>query len=329
MITEIYKYNKHSALIMCLILLLLFSIGNAQQVLQEYNFYGNKRFDSDQLLDWSGLATAGPISSVLISAANKKIISGYQSEGYLYARIDSTVLSESSDAKYVSVSWHLNEGTPVNLGSVELLLDSLDAEDLENMIDFREGDIYRSDLIESELKVIARFFADRGYPLATINVNDTRMRTEDGVQYIDLKIHVKAGPAIMVNKIILRGNQVTEDEVILREIGVNRGTSYNQEKIDEIPQQLLRLGYFDQVKPVRIIDAKEEKTNLLIEVVEGNTTTFDGIVGYIPPTQGETDQDGFFTGLINLNFRNLFGSGRKFEVYWRKQDRFSEEFKLY
>jgi outer membrane protein insertion porin family len=62
-------------------------------------------------------------------------------------------------------------------------------------------------------------------------------------------------------------------------------------------------------------------------VQEGNATTFDGVVGYIPAEDGSSE-NGFFTGLIDLSLSNLFGTGRKFGVYWKKPDRNSEEFSI-
>ncbi len=312
-----------------MLLTLLVGNGYSQEVVEKYEFFGNERFDDDQLQTWSGLKEGFAVNLSIINAANQKIITGYQEAGYLFARIDSTVLSSEDKKKGSTVQWYINEGELVRLGKVRMVADSLSIEDLENLVDFNEGDIYRREYIESELAVIGQFYAESGYPLATIDITNTSLRSEEDIKYIDIEIKINSGPGIAINKIILRGNQSTQDEVILRELDIKNGERYNQKKIDAIPKQLNYLGYFSDILPVRAIGLHNGKTDLLIEVKESNTTTFDGIIGYIPPKPTESSEEGYFTGLINLNFRNLFGTGRKFEVNWRKPDKFSEEFRIF
>ncbi len=304
-------------------------VGFGQGVLDNFDFIGNEEFSSSQLIQWGGLSEGSFINPLIIASANKKIVARCQEEGYLFARIDSTVISENDKNNQVSVRWYLIEGPMVRLGNVQLIADSIDVEYLESIVDFTTGDIYRKEDVESQLQEIGHYYATNGFPLAVINISKTRFRTEGDDKYMDFIMEIESGPKISIKNIRIKGNIVTRDEVILREINIRNGDVFNQEKIDEIPDRLNRLGYFSQVPPVRIIGLKERKTELLIEVTEGNTTTFDGIVGYVPPTQNQKSEEGFFTGLINLNFRNLFGTGRKFEVNWQKSDRFSEQFRIF
>jgi outer membrane protein insertion porin family len=310
-------------------LILLTVNGFGQAVVRNMDFYGNERIDDELLETWSGLKEGSAINQAIIHRINQKIITAYQEVGYLFARIDSTIITKEDSGKTMSIRWHINEGTLVRLGKVRMVADSLSLEDLENLVDFNEGDIYRREYIESEIALIGQFYAENGFPLATIDITNTSLRNEDDIKYIDIEIKINSGPGITINKIILRGNQSTHDEVILRELDIKNGAKYNQKKIDDVPKQLNHLGFFNEISPVRVIGLKNGRANLLIEVKESNTTTFDGIVGYIPPPQTNPTEEGYFTGLINLNFRNLFGTGRRFEVNWRKPDKFSEEFRIY
>jgi outer membrane protein insertion porin family len=300
-----------------------------QEVVENIEFFGNENIDDDQIQTWSGIKEGSAVNQTIISTTNKKIITGYQEAGYLFARIDSTIIESDVDKKTSLIKWYINEGGLVRLGRVHMVADTLSMEDLENLVDFNEGDIYRREYIESELTLIGQFYAENGYPLATIDIVNTSLRTEDDEKYIDIKIKINSGSEIAINKIILRGNETTEDEVILRELNINNGDKYNQKKIDNVQKQLNHLGYFNEILPVRAIGLRSGRTDLLIEVKETNTTTFDGIVGYIPPPSTNLSEEGYFTGLINLNFRNLFGTGRKFEVKWRKPDKYSEEFRIF
>jgi outer membrane protein insertion porin family len=65
---------------------------------------------------------------------------------------------------------------------------------------------------------------------------------------------------------------------------------------------------------------------LLIRVKEGNTSTFDGVIGYLPATAA--GEGGYFTGLASISMRNLFGTGRKLSVQWQREDKQSQELGL-
>lgn len=316
-------------LLMMFCQLILTSEGNSQEVLDSYEFHGNDHFSDSQLLEWAGVAKGGPVKSEFLRQLNEKIIGAYQKKGYLFARIDSATISTPEDEKLIELRWYLNEGPLVLLGSVKFVSDSADIEQLDDLVDFNEGDIYRPEYIEAELKGIGQYFADRGYPLAVLNIMQTSLRKEKDEQLIDLLIKIETGVKIKIDKILLKGNRLTNDKVILRELGIRSGEYFNQEKINDIPVRLNRLGFFNTIPMVKIIGLEDNHTDLLIEMEEGNTTTFDGVIGYIPAKQGPKSEDGYFTGLLNISFKNLFGTGRKFNVYWRKQDRFSEEFRLF
>ena len=314
-----------------MIVLILFPVhkGFGQQVLDRYAFVGNEHYSDGQLAEWGGVLEENMINALLVETINKKIIDAYQEEGYLYARIDSVVFTPTGEEKRVALTWYINEGQIVRLGKVTVQIDSLDMEELDNRLDFYYGDIYRKEQVEEELEIIAKYFADNGYPLAIINIENTNLKSEDSERFLDLSILVDPGPQIFINQIRIKGTEVTKPEVILREIGVQSGDRYSQEKIDAIPGKLNRLGYFNSVDPVKIVNLRGSRTDLLIEVREGNTTTFDGVVGYIPAESNQNLDEGYFTGLLNLNFKNLFGTGRKFEVHWRKPNPNSEQFRIF
>ena len=322
--------NKKVKIILIIgISILFYKVVYAQSIVSKLEFEGNERIDDGQLESWCGLKEGSVINQVILNSANQRIIQRYQEAGYLFARIDSTILSRSEDEKAQLIRWYVNEGALVRLGKVHMIPDSLSLEELENLVDFNEGDIYRKEVIESEIALIGHFYAENGYPLATIDIRNTTLRNEEDGKYIDIDIKINSGDQIKINKVIIRGNKSTQDNVILRELDITSGQNYNQKKIDDIPKQLNHLGYFSEILPARAIGLQGGKMDILVEVKESNTTSFDGIVGYIPPPQNNPSEEGYFTGLINLNFRNLFGSGRKFEVNWRKPDKFSEEFKIY
>ena len=164
-----------------------------QEVVGQIEFRGNERIDDDLLETWSGIKVGLAVNQTLITTANQKIITGYQETGYLFARIDSTIIESDIDKKTSLIKWYINEGTLVRLGKVHMVADTLSIDDLENLVDFNEGAIYRREYIETELILIGQFYAENGYPLATIDIVNTSLRTEDDEKYIDIEIKITSG----------------------------------------------------------------------------------------------------------------------------------------
>jgi outer membrane protein assembly factor BamA len=129
------------------VLILLIGHGFSQNVVEKIEFFGNERIDDDQLETWSGIKEGSAINMNIINSANQKIITGYQESGYLFARIDSTILDSEDNPNRPSIQWYINEGTLVRLGKVHMSADSLSMDEIENLVDFNEGDIYRREYI--------------------------------------------------------------------------------------------------------------------------------------------------------------------------------------
>lgn len=101
----------------------------------------------------------------------------------------------------------------------------------------------------------------------------------------------------------VEGNYKTRDSVILREIRIKPGDIVRREAIRESVNRLLRLGYFNTVKP-RFERAEDpEKTVLVFEVEEAKTGSASFGAGY------NTDKG--FIGFVEVADRNFFGRGQR------------------
>jgi len=310
--------------------ILLTVLLQAQNVINEVHFTGNLKFTQDQCLEWSEIRSGNFFDNKVIEHANKKIIQNMRNRGYLYARIDTVSIKRTNSGNSYNLTWFINENFPFQIKTISIKSDSIAADDIFSKMNIKEGDIFSRILLEEDFIYISSYFASIGYPFVNLSVDDIVVKKSDENYYdVDISINAHAGKLTNVYRIILRGNKITKDDVILREIGLEPGALYNQEEIDNIPQILNRLGYFKQVEQPKLILTENKKIALMIEVEEGNTTTFDGVVGYMPDDPSTEKSEGYFTGLLNASMRNLFGTGRKFEIFWEKPDKYSDQFKLY
>jgi outer membrane protein insertion porin family len=301
---------------------------NAQVRIGQIEAEGSEIITTDQIIDFGIVRPGLNYTKKDVISTNGKIAAELQFRGYLFGRIDSVSVIPI-DSNTVDLLWHIYDGSIVRIGSMNLVSEVFDRDLIYAQLDLSEGEIYNQALIESEILRINELYAQRGHPFANLNIASTSLERIENEFRVNIDFAVDPGDTVKIENIQIGGNNVTRDNVILRELDVNVGDLYDQDKINQIPNKLNRLGFFKNIEqPQLMIDPSGQRT-LFLEVLEGNTTTFDGVVGYVPPSKVTGGEDGYFTGLINLSFRNLFGTGRKFEVYWRKQDRYSDEFRLY
>jgi len=262
---------------------------SAQNTIARIEFNGNRHFSAGNLIKRGALKEGLAYDQQLVHSANRSILAAYREDGYLYARIDSVTITIYRDQEII-LNWYIEEDKPFKLGKIDIQNEIFTAATILDHLDLKTGDVYREARIESELKQIGLFFARRGYPLASVQPLQVPPRRQGGYYSLDLPILVKPGKKITIDEFSIKGNSVTRSQVILRELEMQRGDTYDQDKIERIPQNLYRLGFFKNIQsPVVMI--KDSATILLaVEVEEGNTTTFDGILGYIPAAAGQTGQ---------------------------------------
>jgi outer membrane protein assembly complex protein YaeT len=295
--------------------------------ISKLKFIGNLKLKEKELTKWSGLRRGLPWNESLIQDANKKIVDGCRARGYLMAHIDSVSASVNTDG--MAITWYGSEGLPFYIGTLEINSDSIPEMEFWDMLDMASGMVYRASFIETEIRRMSRICAELGYPFAEIEITKTEVIGTENKYEIDLALQVKAGARVCVNRIRIQGNKVTRDNVILRELSLQEGDVYNQRKVELIQDELERLGFFKNVNEPKIIQKNNATIEIVLTLEEGNTTTFDGIVGYIPAESAEGPENGYLTGMLQLYFRNLFGTARRFDVFWRKPDQYSDEFNLY
>ncbi|MFC2093604.1 POTRA domain-containing protein [Bacteroidota bacterium] len=84
----------------------------------------------------------------------------------------------------------------------------------------------------------------------TVSKNDSLQRTQ-----------------IFLNRILIDGNDVTEDEIILRELSIKENSYLDLEKLQEDVLRIYNLGLFTKVD-ILPIPIGENKINLIIQVEE-------------------------------------------------------------
>ena len=288
-----------------------------------------EKINSLDLQKESGLMNNARFVSSQINYYADKITRYLNRQGYLYAKIDKISSIFSNDSATVKLFISGTPGKIVRVGKINITSDSLNIELYQNLLVTQKDDPFSEGAIENDLKQMLSLSADSGFVFARVQINKMDIRKEGDEFFAYADVHVSEGKRVYIDRVEIKGNSYTKEHVILRELPTGAGRLYSKSIVEQIPQRLMRLGIFKDVKPAAILIGSAGEYILSLEIVEGNATTFDGIVGFIPERKSANSKSGgFFTGLVDISFRNLFGTARRFDLRWQKPDRDSENFFL-
>ena len=286
------------------------------------------KFDSDELQEAAGLQSIyNPLQNNTYAL---KLENYLQQQGYLYARIAKISALYNADSSSADLVVSGSPGSLVAFGDIVIHSDSLDIHNYQNMLTVQKYDPYSQASIENDISLMLSLAADSGFVYARAKIQNISIVNDDGQLFARIDIKISEGEIVEINDIEISGNHYTQPGVILRELPVKKGQKYSKSAVAKIPQRLMRIGIFKDVKtPSMIVNNKGEYI-LKLKVKEGNATTFDGVVGYIPENKNlqAKNSGGYFTGLVDVTFNNLFGTARRFDVHWEKPDKYSENFFL-
>ncbi|MEJ6951259.1 BamA/OMP85 family outer membrane protein [Natronospora cellulosivora (SeqCode)] len=177
--------------------------------------------------------------------------------------------------------------------------ESFTAEELIDLIDIEIDQILNQDKLFEGRLAIEELYHENGYVLATFT--DINL-SEDGV----LTLELNEG---YINEIIIKGNDKTEDYVIIRELEFFEGDVLNTEIIQRSFQRIVRLNIFEEFNPtLEPIKTGENKANIVIDLNEGKTGNLGAGVTW-------SSQDGWL-GFINIQERNFMGRGQTIGFSW-------------
>lgn len=239
--------------------------------------------------------------------------------GHWFARIDSIRVTEASPGAARRATIHLAEGPAATVATLTLEGNAaLPSSTLLTACDLTPGARFTPAALEADIARMLALYDRAAHPFASMHVEDLSVRREGDEAATDIVIRIDEGDAVHIDEITIEGNTLTRTDVIVREMRITEGEPWNADRVGEVRRRLERLGFFSRVQEPELY-VRNKRGGLLLRVVEGGTNTFDGVIGYQPPRrEGEA---GEVTGLVNLSFRNLFGTGRRFDARWERATR--------
>src|SRR6185436_2440150 len=156
----------------------------------------------------------------------------------------------------------------------------------------------------------------RGYEGVVV---DTNAALVEGGTRADIGVAISEGPQILVDQVIIVGNQRTSTETIQRELLLKPGQPLGYSALIESQQRLAALGLFRRIRIDPLPHGSEPRRDVLVQVEESPPTTIGyggGVEGgtRLRPTgeSGQAEERFEFAprGFFEIGRRNMFGKNR-------------------
>ncbi len=304
----------------------LFSIETiAQPVVNSVTFTGNDYFSKNELFSAMVSKKDKQFTKEQFNLDLKSIREKYRDAGFLLAKIVKTEIQYDSDSLLVDLNITIDEGKKVNVGMISISGNNIiKTKNILDLFETKVGKPLDGNTLNNDIKGLLDLYEKKGIPFAKAYIENVSLYYDGQTPKVSIGINIAEESKVRIEQVRIKGNDVTNDDVIIRELKISKDKFVKRESLQNMKFRLERLNIFEKVEDPQIYTIKKSgKTGLLIQVKEGNTNTFDGVIGYAPPVSEK--ESGYFTGLINLSFRNIFGTGRRIDAKWQKPLKSTQE----
>jgi outer membrane protein insertion porin family len=299
------------------------------QSIKEIEINDNSIFSDSEIKKWANLYEGQPYTSSLFDSSKTLIAAELNSAGYFNSSFEDSEAQSSIDSLTVNIILHVKEGEPTFVKELFFSTDdTINVEEHLSAISYLKGEIFKRHEIETSINSLLSELENEGFPFASIKIQSVYFYSDslNDDHFVDLYIKLEKGLKSKIDKIEVAGNNSTKDYVIVRELRIDAGEEYSQERVNNFPNRLNKLRFFEPVQAPQFYVDSDNNGVLLIKVKEKNTNNFDGIIGYVP--SASDNESGYVTGLVNVTLRNIFGTGRAAAVRWQKLTRENQELEL-
>jgi len=284
-----------------------------RSLINSFTIKGNKFYTEDQITNFFNIGEPDffiinfftrkdEFSQNDFDAGIETLKKKYFDMGFLDFNIDFKSVDVDKEKNEINLLIEVSEGQRYQLNSIFFDGDdSFSEEKLRSTIELSKGDHFERVKLISGLEKIQGFYNNIGYAYADIN---SKIETLNN-NLVNIQIELKKKNLVYVNRITIRGNTRTQDDVIRREFRVLEGQIYSKEQLDKSLSTIKRLGYFSDVK-MDFLESPEykDKVDIILDVTETKT-------GEISFGLSQSNQSGTAVN-AGISQRNILGTGNTF-----------------
>jgi outer membrane protein insertion porin family len=322
---------------------LIFNIVEGPNVkVRKTDFIGNNSFSRDRLKEeirtryWIWIFRPGTFDPETVEDDVAALRRFYEGKGFFDVRVGRKLIW-SPDLSELEVNYVIEEGPRYVIEKVTFKgLSRVSEADLRARMRLLEGAYYDSGVIQRDTREIVRAYSPFGmiYQPQSSDPDYLRINTvpvfrgEPGK--VELIYEISEGRPFRLGRILVTGNYKSQDKLVLREMRMQPGQTYDAGAVQDAQERIRGTPYFSNITMTPVGEEPDTR-DLLVEVQEARTATFSlgagvnsngGIGGNItyeqrnfdlfnfPDTWQELFTDKAFTG-AGQNFRASFEPGTR------------------
>jgi len=281
----------------------LFRISEGPRIkVRHINFEGNTAYSARLLRSKIETSTyiwifrTGAFSDEVAQRDAAAIKKWYSDRGYLNARVGYRIeFPDPKNESSLTLIFQIEEGLQHIIKTIEFSGDTVfDADHLASLMKSAIGKPIDADVLEQDRQAILAEYGTIGYIYSEVTMPFT-FDVEDG--YVNLKVQVKEEGQYRMGRIDIRGNRLTKDKVVRRELRFYPEQLYNNQETKKAEKRLTETGLFSEATITPQGEAPGVR-DALVDVVEANTTNIlfgvgvtsnSGLVGSITLEQKNFD----------------------------------------
>ena len=284
--------------------------------------------------------TASKLVSKEYEEDKKKVIKYYNKIGFRDAIITKDSIWREKDGDLM-IKIFINEGKRYYFRNIKWKGNSIyEVEQLDRVLGIKSGDVYNNELLDNRLRYsqdgrdVSSLYMDNGYLFFNVDPVEVSIDKDS----IDLEMRIFEGPQATIDRVVIKGNDRTNEHVIRRELRTKPGEKFSRADIIRSQREIISLGYFNQEKlgintPVNAqrgtVDIEytvEEKPSDQLELSAGWGGVGRGVIG----TLG--------VAFNNFSARNILhretwsplpqGDGQKFSLRGQTNGKFYQSYNM-
>ena len=296
--------------------------------IKDINFIGNEHITDFKLArsmkktksnKWYNLFSSKKFVEKEYPNDKKGLLSKFNEAGYRDARIVRDSIYYVDD-KHLGIDIVVEEGDQYFFHDLSWTGNSVfTTEGLNEILSLKKGDVY--DMVTMNKRLygggkqneydISKLYRDNGYLFFNVTPVETNIQNDS----VDVEFRISEGKPATLNKIIINGNDLTNEKVVRRQIFTRPGYLFSQSDFERSIREIASLGQFD---PEAISDPA---TGYSIIPNQGNNTV-DLVYNVTEKPSSQLELSGgwggnTFVATVGVSFNN-FSTHRFFDkTAWR------------
>ncbi len=242
---------------------------------RQISFTGNTTFTAKQLRSklqsdvYIPILRPGVLNRKQLDEDAARLREFYYDRGYLDAQVGRRI-DLSPDQKDATVTFFIDQGRLYTVNDIRVEGNAIfSSPQIVEAMPLKVGDVFTAIQLQRSNQALIDLYGKLGFIETTIQIDrlfDEKRPT------VDLLVNIKEGLPYLVGTVSIRGNQLTQDKVIYRQIrGLNPGRRFDRAGLEKTKTLLRGSSLFSDAKITILGKSDDAYRDVLIEVKEANT----------------------------------------------------------